>query len=156
MEFQFGKFKIDVDVEKTRDFYKSEKYVTEYCQCDGCCNYEKAVDLFPNEVKKLFTEMGIELKKPTETMIFDVECDGKQLIYGGFYHICGIVISDPNEKNSVTGRKEVCYVYKITDNYEIWFNEECDLPEENFPRPMFQLDISFHCPWVLEKENSYL
>ena len=40
MIFQFGEYKIDVDAEKTRQFYDRAKTVSEECQCDGCLNFE--------------------------------------------------------------------------------------------------------------------
>ncbi len=35
MIFEFGKYKVDIDVEKTKQFYEKAETVDEGCSCDG-------------------------------------------------------------------------------------------------------------------------
>ena len=63
MIFQFGEYKIDVDVEKTRQFYDRAKTVSEECQCDGCLNFERAVDKLPQNIRDFFSALGVDMKK---------------------------------------------------------------------------------------------
>ena len=63
MIFQFGEYKIDVDVEKTRQFYDRAKTVSEGCQCDGCLNFERAVDKLPQNIRDFFSALGVDIKK---------------------------------------------------------------------------------------------
>lgn len=63
MIFQFGEYKIDVDVEKTRQFYDRAKTVSEGCQCDGCLNFERAVDKLPQNIRDFFSALGVDMKK---------------------------------------------------------------------------------------------
>lgn len=159
MEYLFGAFRVAIDVEKTRAFYRQAEYITSGCQCDGCCNYEKAVDFFPQKVKEFFDELGIDLKKAAEIIAYIGECEGKKINYGGFYHLCGTMLSDtevwvPMEDAKLKSMSTD--MYKIIEGYEIGFTNGCSLVEEDFPRPILQMEISFHCPWVLEKENPYM
>lgn len=43
MIFKFGQYKVDIDVEKTKNFYENAEPVSKSCSCDGCLNFEKAV-----------------------------------------------------------------------------------------------------------------
>lgn len=68
MIFQFGEYKIDVDVEKTRQFYDRAKTVSEGCQCDGCLNFERAVDKLPQNIRDFFSALGVDMKKSANVM----------------------------------------------------------------------------------------
>lgn len=68
MIFQFGEYKIDVDVEKTRQFYDRAKTVSEGCQCDGCLNFERAVDKLPQNIRDFFSALGVDIKKSANVM----------------------------------------------------------------------------------------
>lgn len=63
MIFQFGEYKIDVDVEKTKQFYNRAKTVSEECQCDGCLNFERAVDELSQNIRDFFSALGVDMKK---------------------------------------------------------------------------------------------
>lgn len=66
--FQFGEYKIDVDVEKTRQFYDRAKTVSEGCQCDGCLNFGRAVDKLPQNIRDFFSALGVDMKKSANVM----------------------------------------------------------------------------------------
>lgn len=68
MIFQFGEYKIDVDVENTRQFYDRAKTVSEGCQCDGCLNFERAVDKLPQNIRDFFSALGVDMKKSANVM----------------------------------------------------------------------------------------
>lgn len=55
--------KIDVDVVRTRDFYRDARRIDQLCHCDSCRNYVQAVDCFPEAVSTLFSVLGIDPKK---------------------------------------------------------------------------------------------
>ena len=92
MIFQFGEYKIDVDVEKTRQFYDRAKTVSEGCQCDGCLNFERAVDKLPLNIRDFFSALGVDMKKICECYVYCAK-DENTLYYGGFCHICGTLLS---------------------------------------------------------------
>lgn len=164
MVFTLGKNIIDIDIERTKAFYSSAKIVTDGCTCIGCRNYVKAVDYFPQKVKELFTELRVDLKKAAELCTYCAENDGKSILYGGFYHLCGKLMSDTNVWIQVSGNKKDTQVYrqdadlmyKIDEDYAIGFSRDCSLLEENFPMPAIQMEIEFHAPWVLNEKNTYV
>lgn len=163
MIFTFDKFTINVDIEKNREFYRSAETLTEGCNCDGCRNYEKAVKLFPESVKEFFEKLGVDPEKPAEVYVNCSEENGKKLFYGGFYHLCGIVVDGDNawisqEVDSTTTISQINedYKYKIADGYFVVFSGGEALLGNGFPEPIITMDIEFHVPWVLDKENTYL
>ena len=38
---------------------------------------------------------------------------------------------------------------RLADDYEIGFSYATDLVDENFPRPVCQIEIAFRVPWVI-------
>lgn len=162
MLYKFGEQLIDINVEKTRKFYKTAKTITQGCNCDGCCNYEEATAYFPNEVKTFFENIGVDLKKAAEIIAWVSENDKKDVYYGGFYHVCGRIISEDNlwKSELVDTDTTVCHLdedemFMITENYRIGFCNGSSLLEEGFPLPAIQIEILFTCPWVISKENRY-
>lgn len=141
MVFQFGQFKVDIDVEKTQEFYKSMNLVSKGCQCSGCRNYEIAIDILPNEVKNFFDTIGIDMKKVTEVYV-NVANPDNSLYYEGFYHLCGSLLQGESE-------------YSLTKDFYISFQEDCVLMEDGFPTPALQLEISANIPWALNEDNTY-
>ena len=71
MIFNFNDYVLDVDVEKTREFYNSDDCpVTSLgCVCDGCRNYDKAIMTASASVLDFLREFGIDPKKPGEVFI---------------------------------------------------------------------------------------
>lgn len=161
MVFTFGKFTIDVDVEKNRTLYQTAEALTMGCSCDGCANFEKAA--FPESVKAFFRELGVDPKKPAEAYVNCSEENGKKLFYGGFYHLCGTVLDGDNawETQEVDGITAVSYInedylYEIADGYCVIFGNGGEaLLEDGFSEPLITMDFEFHVPWVLDKENIY-
>ncbi|MDE7399143.1 MAG: hypothetical protein K2N06_06390 [Oscillospiraceae bacterium] len=163
MVFTFGKFIVDIDIEKNRTFYQTAEALTVGCNCNGCANFEKAADLFPELVREFFRGLGVDPKKPAEVYVNCSEDGGKRLFYGGFYHLCGTVLDDKNAwiSQEVDGITIVScinedYLYEIADGYCVIFGDGGDaLLEDGFPEPVITMDIEFHVPWVLDEENTY-
>ena len=160
MVFEFGNNTVDVDVERTREYYKTAKYITEECQCDGCCNYVAAVECFPKEVKVLFESLGVDIRKSHEVGAYAAVDGGKAAYYAGFYHLCGKILSpgdyevwhQGSHKAEIHDEK----LYVISKGYSIAFTNHVALLDADFPSPAIQMEIIFeNVPWGLEKENSY-
>lgn len=41
MIFTFGNYTVDIDVEKTREIYRTLPTTGQACGCDGCGNFER-------------------------------------------------------------------------------------------------------------------
>ena len=175
MIFEFGPYKVDIDIESTKQFYAAGS-VSERCSCDGCRNYEKAVNTLPSEVQNFFASLGVDISKACEVYVNCGNADGT-LLYGGFYHLCGSVLegssawvaANPVVRSrlsawvmrrrsigrSVVSHWEESRAFQIADDFSVSFQPECALLEKNFPLPALQLEISARIPWVLPGENPY-
>lgn len=150
MIFEFGSYRMDVDVERTRRWYEAAPTVSQCCDCDGCVNYERAADLFPESVKSFFAALGSDMKKPCEVYVNCANRDGTRLWYGGWWHLCGKLLSAQEEKWSVAEGEPFG-----PGGFRVWFREECVCLPEDFPQSAFELELDADIPWVLEKENTY-
>lgn len=160
MKFQFGQFEILTDVNKNRAIYKELPLVSDNCQCGGCINYQKAIISSPKEVISFFKSLGMNIQKPTEIYVFCSEDDRTKLLYGGFYHLTGKVI---------TGKSAWCThddgsgslwwdrgkTFELSDDFRVSFQSECSLLEREFTVPAIQMEVEFHVPWVLDEANQY-
>lgn len=162
MEFRFGIYALDVDVEKTRLFYQRADNVTVGCDCSNCRNYEKAVEVLSDEIKSFFDSLGIDIKKPAEVYANVVKDDGL-VLYGGFYHLCGRLLSGESawvavESNEKTRSSywDTSKTYSVSKDFHVSFQEDCFLVEDGFPKPVLQMEIEANIPWVLEEQNQFI
>jgi len=157
MIFKFSQWVVDIDVNKTREFYNNASLVSEGCSCVGCRNYEKAIGFISQNVLSFFSQFGIDMKKICEVYV-NYTRDDDLIFYGGFYHICGKIISGENAWISTsqnTKHLDEDRGYSVTKDFTVLFQNECDLLEDNFPAPAIQLEILANIPWVLEEKNDY-
>ena len=157
MVFEFQRYKLDVNVEATRKYYGTAKSISENCTCDGCRNYEKAIDFLPHEVLSFFAQLGIEMKKASEVYIICANADDT-LLYSGWYHLCAVMIH--GESAWVSASQAHAYwdstkTYPITNDFKVSFQEECALLDDTFPLPVIQLQIEADIPWVLAEKHYY-
>ncbi len=156
MQFAFGRYLLEIDVDKTRKFYQTAEKLTDGCTCSGCRNFEKAVDSFPEEVKRFFEEIGVSPEKSAEVFANCAEDNKRKIFYGGFCHICGKVLNGDSPwvpDGEKAYRWETGNTYQIAEGYKVGFENGGALIEDNFPEPVMQMEIEFHVPWVLEEEN---
>ena len=144
MIFTFSKFILDVDVENTKRYYHTAPLISVNCSCNGCRNYEKAIDFLPQEVISFFSQFGIDMKKAVPEIYPIYAPDENTVCYGGWYHICGKILKGKHTEIAVS------------DNFSVTFDAQCDLLcgllDNNFPLPALQLDIDATIPWVLTEK----
>lgn len=153
MIFTFSQYQIDIEVEKTKEFYSKAEYLTEGCSCQWCQNYEKAADKLSPNIHDFFAQLGVDIKKPAEVYMNCPNEDGT-IYYGGFYHLCGRLLTGESAwqeaGNGVSQwKEEMCH--RIDENYAVSFQEEAALVEKGFPMPVLQMEIAATIPWVLEE-----
>ncbi len=161
MKVRFGPYSLDIDIQKTRSFYQKANRLSDGCSCPGCRNFEKATEILPDEIKSFFASLGIDSKKPAEAYVNTVNDDGL-VLYGGFYHLCGRLLS--GESAWVTEKRdekvitywETSKTYSVSKNFHVSFEEDCSLVEDGFPEPVLQMDIEANIPWVLEEPNPWV
>lgn len=135
-QMKIGSWIIEVDVNKTKEFYDNYHVITEDCNCDYCANYFLACEQFPPKMKELFRSLGIDPRKEGEVTEYIKNKDGTHL-YSAFYHLVGRIIEGGND-----------FVYG--DGVEISFTEELDLVPVGFPKPTIQFEIQMEISWVLK------
>lgn len=155
-----GKIRLEIEPEKTRRFYQSARPLTEGCSCGGCVNYAAVTERLPQEIADFFARLGIDPAKPAEIMTWYAEDDGKSVFYGGFYHLCGKMLSDSDcwEYNAEgnCGHVNEDKLFAVTENFSVGFTNAVALPEEGLPEPVLQMEIFVHhAPWVIPQPNTY-
>ena len=155
MIFRFGNYTLDIDVDRTRDFYAREDVETtsEKCTCQGCQNYDKAILAASDTVVGFLRSLGIDPRKPAE--VFDVMGilgeDGK-VWYNGFYHLCGVRLQ--GEDAWVETAKDMKHLdgdrmYAVGPDFKVSFEEQIHLLHKEFPAPVLQMEIDAHLPVAL-------
>jgi len=67
-EFNFGTYRLQVDVEKTRAWYGTYGQIAGGCDCGYCRNFAAVVSFFPDEVEEFLERFGLTLQKSVEVM----------------------------------------------------------------------------------------
>ena len=164
-----------------RDSAATRAYYTEHpahnsCTCSGCKNFREYSKMFPAEVKDFFSSVGISDMRVIAEIIPHITLDDGLLFYGGFFHVVGTMTNAPEFTQEVpcyesstdadgkrtfvkTGTEKRTWYEtafrKLTDSFEIMFSDSTALVPDDFPRPVLQLDINAHIPWVIDEENTY-
>lgn len=152
MRFTFGDYTVEIDVPATRDYY-SRKMTENDCKCRGCENFRKFAQGCSEEIKKAFSELGIDdMKRIYEIIPYD--CDKADYeknggnLYGGFFPVVGSVINtEPIIPNNSTRQ--------ITDRFEFYLSKHCMKPDD-FPEPSLQIEIYARIPWLIAENNDYI
>ena len=152
MIFEFGSYRIDVDVSATAAFYAQAEPIG--CDCPGCRNYEAWAGAWKNSPLKA---LGIAPEKPAEVYVNCANSDGT-LFYGGFYHLRGRILQSGLKRTQISKklqRIEACSFAELAPGFEVMFTEEVHLPEPGFPAPIIQMEISASLPWLLAEACEY-
>lgn len=157
MVFEFGKYILDIDVEKTRAFYLGAARITDGCTCQGCRNYEKWASSLSGASRAIFEGMGILPEKSPEVYVNCPNSDGS-LFYGGFYHLSGTIMqgSEPWKEISVNiSALDEDPFFPLTPGFRAAFTENVALLEKDFPAPVIQMEILANIPFVLPEKCTY-
>ena len=153
MVFKFGRFVVDIDVDKTKDFYEQSKQtLTEGCECIGCQNFVKASEKFSPEIHSFFSQLGVDICKAPDMSAMYGERERQILHYCGFYHLCGTIIDSVD-----THGADDLEMHAVTPDCHIYFNDQwCALVEQGFPAPIIQMEVEIEVPWILEEQHYLL
>ncbi|MBQ8409206.1 MAG: hypothetical protein IJY39_10130 [Clostridia bacterium] len=153
MIFTFGDFRVDVDVERTKEFYINYgKTVIDDCGCKSCQNYYKTIMGASEKVLNFFDSLGIDPQKSPEATWWETNENGIAY-YTAVFHVVGTVIRSvdlykPNGGGGLVSVPE--NLYEVDENFKVGFTSEVVLLEKDFPKPCIQLEIDAHLPWVID------
>ena len=144
MIFQFGRYTLDVDVEKTKAFYDSNRSVTtdEACSCARCQLFPHAIMSSSDAILKFLRRLGIDPRKPGEVFGYsDNETDRHQ--YSGWYHIVGTL-----REGKIIGKfydDSNAFLPDINAEFRVWFEDDPERMgwiEQGFPVPILEMSFS--------------
>ena len=157
MLFEIGTYVLDIDVQRTREFYLRARNLTDGCDCQGCRNYAAWAASLSGEPKTTLERMGIALEKTPEVYVNGPNGDGT-LFYGGFYHLCGRILRGEEPWKATSAIMNICDADPfagLTDGYRVAFSEKIALLEQDFPTPVVQMELLANIPFVLPEQCSY-
>lgn len=142
MLFHFGDTLAEIDAEATRNYYAKYQYANS-CVCLGCQNFRQWIKYCPQEITEQFQQFGIEdLNQITEIIPFGTRKEDYQLhngmLYGGFYHVVGNIVKWGQNAD-----------LKLSKNFAVFIPEYTSPGLSDFPKPVLQIEIYAHIPWVL-------
>ena len=153
MIFDFGNFRVDIDVESTKACYsKHGKTVLENCGCVNCRNYYEAISMAADEVKTFFNSIGIDPQKSPEATWWTTNENGVAY-YSVIFHVVGTMIQsvdiyEPVGDNGYQLIKE--NFYEINQDFRVGFTSNAVLVEKDFPKPCIQLVMEAYLPWMID------
>lgn len=157
MDFLLGPYHLDIQVEKTQEYYRQFDYSNFSCGCAGCNNFDLVHSELPDDINAFLMQFGVDPAKPPEiSAIYTV--DSKELPYQGCYYICGKILSgkDPYVRISEKARRlNEEYQIRLSRDFSFYFEEDLIL-DKDFPKPIIRLSFTGTLPWVLDEPNPYL
>lgn len=156
MIFEQGVYRLDVDVERTRAYYRAEGGIT--CDCAGCRNFAALEERMPQHIDGFLRQFGIDPAKPVEVSAVHAPAPD-EIIYSGSYYICGVML-EGTDPWVPAGPKR----WALREGYEIRFGigedsvnffDDTIWTVEEQHKPIFRVNVCFEAPWVLDEENPY-
>lgn len=149
---KFKDWELIVDRELTKLTYdKVAVGGTERCGCNDCQNFANNREtIFPEEIKNLFNNLGIDYKKESEICHYCRQDDGLHY-YGGWFHFKGQFkgkdCTVPTGSNSFTFD-----LTPINDKFSIGFRYDSALTFFDDKENLVQIEFDTKTPWTIEKE----
>ena len=121
------------------------------CFCNDCKNYVALRDsVFPDEVHKLFDDLGVDYRKEVEITTWEVLPNGLHHI-GGWFHFKGQMLAGKNYRVPLPDEKSFSIVLtEINANFKIGFGEGSDLTFFEDKNELIQIEFETKIPWVID------
>ncbi|MFS1514415.1 hypothetical protein VQL36_18595 [Chengkuizengella sp. SCS-71B] len=137
--YKFAEYEIEIDYARTLEYYKDLPFIGDEddCNCIYCQNYALATMYFPEDVKSLCINIGVNLKKDARVSHF-YEAKNSKHMYIAEYKLFGNII-----RRAKTEAIDV--LYKNDEDYFTisLLNVEVD---DN----VIELCIEAFLPWLLD------
>ncbi len=146
-EVVFRNWKFEVDSELTRKSFANESNgASDTCNCDYCKNFrEQRESIFPEEIRILFIELGIDFRKEGDaTEICKLENGLHNYI--GYFHFAGEILTGKTFDSEEYSGPELL---QISENFSVCFGEK---KGKQWVKVLFETNI----PWILEEKEDLL
>lgn len=150
LEYRDWRFAIDRQL--TKDTYdKIIESGADSCKCNDCKNYVAYRDkVFPDEVRTLFDDLGIDYKKEVEVVSYEILPNGQHYI-GGWFHFKGQVLAGKDYRIPLPSGGYTIDLTEISDNFSIGFAEGSALTFFSDKNGLVQVEFMTSIPWVIDK-----
>lgn len=138
------KWLLEVDVDKTKEFYSKD---IAWCDCLYCENFMEASKHINPPIMEVFTALGINPSKPSHLSEFGTIEDELRL-YIGSYHIVGRLVEGEHCRDSDWNDSNTASI----ENFTFGFKEELTFVHDELLRPVLQLDFEARIPWGLNEK----
>jgi hypothetical protein len=150
---KYRDWEFKVDRELTRQTYNSiSTSGAESCVCNDCKNYVVYRDnVFPEEIKGLFNDLGIDYKKEVEITSYETLPNGLHHI-GGWFHFKGKLVNGKNYRIPMPDNAGYTFdLTEIKDDFSIGFAPGNDLTYFEDKADLIQVEFMTFIPWVIDK-----
>ncbi|QOG04251.1 hypothetical protein [Flavobacterium sp. MDT1-60] len=154
---QFKDWRFEVDKTLTLETYSSVNGGgADSCPCSDCKNYiQNRENVFPEEVKTLFLNLGVDYNKEVEICSLQILPNGLHHI-AGWFHFKGKIIDGKNCKKDIENEAFHIELTSIGNNFSIGFCEQSSLTFFKNKNGLIQVEFEAHIPWVINKSLEIL
>jgi len=148
-QVKFRDWELFADKELTGKTYEElELSSADSCTCDYCKNFvEQREQIFPDEVKELLSNLGIDYKKEIEVSEFGKLENGLHY-YSGWFHFKGHFKGKDCTVPQINGG-HLLDLLKITEYFGIGFRQDNALTPFIEKNGIVQIEFDCNIPWVL-------
>ncbi|MCM3163394.1 hypothetical protein [Metabacillus litoralis] len=143
-QIRLANWLLEVDIIKTREFYKEGINV---CSCLYCNNFVDACKHLDSSVADVFNKLGIDPAMPAHLSQFPT-IETMRRLYTGHYHLVGRVLEGELSTSSKWNETNTIEI----KNFIFGFSEDLEFVPGSFPNPVLQLEIEAEIQWVLDEK----
>ena len=148
---KFRDWELFVDKTVTENVYEKVLIgAPESCGCDDCKNFasnRKAI--YPDEIKKLFFKLGIDIRKESEICHY-CKLDNGLHFYGGWFHFKGRFVGKDCKIPLPSGGSTLDLT-PINETFSIGFCYDHSLSFFNDDKDLVQIEFDAKTPWTIDK-----
>jgi len=151
-QVKFRDWELFADKELTAQTYEElELSSADSCRCNYCKNFvEQRERIFPDAVKELFSNLGIDYKKEIEVSEF-AKLENGLHYYSGWFHFKGYFTGKDCTVPQLNGGYTFDLI-KITENFSIGFRRDNALTPFKDTSGIVQIEFDCNIPWVLANQ----
>jgi hypothetical protein len=145
----FKDWELKVDRVLTQLTYQTYEEGSENCGCNACLNFFMHVEaMFPEEILRMFHELGIDYHRPCEICHYGRQSDGLHF-YGGWFHFKG---SFSGKECAIKNGPGFTFdLTPLSDRFSIGFWCSSDLTFFSEKTNLVQIEFSALVPWGMDK-----